>query len=75
MPPAEVGVVGAIESIQAGLDVVLVVGAEVQTTVRPREGADYLARASHYATSGPSTILPSQPCSPAVPKPIKKPMG
>lgn len=45
-----VGVVGAIESIQAGLDVVLVVGAEVQTTVRAREGADYLARASHYAT-------------------------
>jgi acetyl-CoA acyltransferase len=29
---------------------VLVVGAEVQTTVRAREGADYLARASHYAT-------------------------
>jgi len=45
-----VGIVGAIESIQAGLDVVLIVGAEVQTTVRPREGADYLARASHYAT-------------------------
>src|SRR6266850_1798779 len=45
-----VGIVGAIESIQAGLDVVLVVGAEVQTTVRPREGADYLARAAHYAT-------------------------
>jgi hypothetical protein len=45
-----VGIVGAIESIQAGLDVVLVEGAEVQTTVRPREGADYLARASHYAT-------------------------
>ncbi len=45
-----VGIVGAIESIQAGLEVVLVVGAEVQTTVRPREGADYLARASHYAT-------------------------
>src|SRR5215470_1161942 len=45
-----VGIVGAIESIQAGLDVVLVAGAEVQTTVRPREGADYLARASHYAT-------------------------
>ena len=40
-----VGIVGAIESIQAGLDIVLVVGAEVQTTVRPREGADYLARA------------------------------
>jgi len=45
-----VGIVGAIESIQAGLDVVLVVGAEVQTTVRAREGADYLARAAHYAT-------------------------
>lgn len=45
-----VGIVGAIEAIQAGLDVVLVAGAEVQTTVRPREGADYLARASHYAT-------------------------
>ncbi|MBM3223667.1 MAG: hypothetical protein FJZ47_07705 [Candidatus Tectomicrobia bacterium] len=45
-----VGIVGAIEAIQAGLDIVLVVGAEVQTTVRPREGADYLARASHYAT-------------------------
>ena len=45
-----VGIVGAIEAVQAGLDVVLVVGAEVQTTVRAREGADYLARASHYAS-------------------------
>jgi acetyl-CoA acyltransferase len=45
-----VGVVNAIEAIQAGLDAVLVVGAEVQTTVRAREGADYLARAAHYAT-------------------------
>jgi acetyl-CoA acyltransferase len=45
-----VGMVNAIEAIQAGLDVVLVVGAEVQTTVRPREGADYLARAAHYAS-------------------------
>lgn len=45
-----VGLVNAIESIQAGLDVVLVLGAEVQTTVRAREGADYLARAAHYAT-------------------------
>lgn len=43
-----VGIVNAIESIQAGLDVVLIVGAEVQTTVRAREGADYLARAAHY---------------------------
>ncbi len=45
-----VGIVNAIEGIQAGLDVVLVVGAEVQTTVRAREGADYLARAAHYET-------------------------
>jgi acetyl-CoA acyltransferase len=45
-----VGIVNAIEAIQAGLDVVVVVGAEVQTTVRAREGADYLARAAHYAS-------------------------
>lgn len=43
-------VVGAIEAIQAGRDVVLAVGAEAQTTVSAREGADYLARASHYAS-------------------------
>ncbi|GAB4268211.1 MAG: acetyl-CoA acetyltransferase [Deferrisomatales bacterium] len=42
--------VAGVEAIQAGLDVVLVLGAEVQTTVRAREGGDYLARASHYAT-------------------------
>ena len=38
----------AYESIQAGTDVTLVVGAEVQTTVSAREGGDFLARASHY---------------------------
>eukprot|EP00004_Rigifila_ramosa_P014760 TRINITY_DN3383_c0_g1_i1.p1 TRINITY_DN3383_c0_g1~~TRINITY_DN3383_c0_g1_i1.p1 ORF type:complete len:433 (-),score=73.28 TRINITY_DN3383_c0_g1_i1:32-1330(-) len=38
----------AVDAIRAGADVVLVVGAEVQTTVSAREGADYLARASHY---------------------------
>lgn len=43
-------VVGAIEAIAAGRDIVLAVGAEAQTTVSAREGADYLARASHYAT-------------------------
>lgn len=43
-----VGIVAAVDAIQAGLDIVLVVGAEVQTTVRAREGADFLARASHY---------------------------
>jgi acetyl-CoA acyltransferase len=38
----------AIESIQAGTDINLVVGAEVQTTQSARVGGDYLARASHY---------------------------
>ncbi|TVQ90920.1 MAG: hypothetical protein EA397_10505 [Deltaproteobacteria bacterium] len=40
----------AVESIQAGTDVNLVAGAEVQTTASARVGGDYLARASHYAT-------------------------
>ena len=43
-----VGIVSAVDAIQAGLDVALVVGAEVQTTVSAREGANFLARASHY---------------------------
>ncbi|HUJ76880.1 MAG TPA: thiolase domain-containing protein, partial [bacterium] len=43
-------IVSAVDAIQAGLDLVLVVGAEVQTTVKARQGADYLARAAHYAT-------------------------
>ena len=42
-------IVGACEAMQAGYDVCLVVGAEVQTTVSARDGANYLARASHYA--------------------------
>ena len=44
------GVAAAIDAIQAGYDVVLVTGAEVQTTVNAKDGADFLARASHYAT-------------------------
>ena len=43
----------ALESIQAGTDVALVVGAEVQTTVSAREGGDYLARASHSRRQRP----------------------
>lgn len=43
-------VIGAIEAIQSGRDVVLALGAEAQTTVSAREGADFLARASHYAS-------------------------
>ncbi len=37
-----------IDAIRAGVDAVLVVGVEVQTTQSARIGADYLARASHY---------------------------
>ena len=40
--------VAATDAIRAGSDVVLVAGAEVQTTVNARVGADYLARAAHY---------------------------
>lgn len=40
----------ALDAIQAGsANVALVVGAEVQRTVSSRVGAEYLARASHYA--------------------------
>eukprot|EP00993_Chasmostoma_nieuportense_P000910 NODE_1836_length_1362_cov_34.761943_g1744_i0.p1 GENE.NODE_1836_length_1362_cov_34.761943_g1744_i0~~NODE_1836_length_1362_cov_34.761943_g1744_i0.p1 ORF type:complete len:437 (-),score=143.59 NODE_1836_length_1362_cov_34.761943_g1744_i0:50-1318(-) len=38
----------AMAAIQGGVDIGLVVGAEVQTTVSPRVGGDYLARASDY---------------------------
>lgn len=38
----------ACDSLQAGDDVVLVVGAEVQANTSARQGGDYLARASHY---------------------------
>lgn len=43
----------ALDAIQAGSDVCLVVGAEVQTTASARQGGDYLARASHYARQRP----------------------
>lgn len=43
----------AIESIQAGTDVALVAGAEVQTTASARQGGDYLARAAHYKRQRP----------------------
>jgi acetyl-CoA acyltransferase len=41
---------GAIDSLNAGYDVVMAAGGEVQTTVSAREGAGYLARASHWET-------------------------
>ena len=39
-----------VDAIRAGVDVVMVAGVEVQTTADSRTGADYLARASHYAS-------------------------
>jgi acetyl-CoA acyltransferase len=39
----------AVDAIQAGTDIALAVGVEVQTTESARTGGDYLARASHYA--------------------------
>ena len=43
-------VIEGVQAIQAGMNLVLAVGAEVQTTVNAREGGGYLARASHWAT-------------------------
>jgi acetyl-CoA acyltransferase len=43
-------VTSAVEALQAGLDVVMAVGSEVQTSVSARDGAGYLARASHWET-------------------------
>ncbi|MCA9669243.1 MAG: hypothetical protein KC503_26790 [Myxococcales bacterium] len=42
-----------IDAIRAGADVVLVVGAEVQTTVSARDGANFLARAADYKRQRP----------------------
>ncbi|MFM7200621.1 MAG: thiolase C-terminal domain-containing protein [Myxococcota bacterium] len=42
--------VSAIDAIQAGFDAVLVVGAEIQNSANAKVGADYLARAAHYAS-------------------------
>lgn len=39
----------AVESIQAGSDIVLVAGVEVQTSVSAQKGGEYLASASHYS--------------------------
>lgn len=41
------------ESIQAGTDVTIVAGAEIQTTVSARQGGDFLARAAHYRRQRP----------------------
>jgi len=38
-----------VDAIKAGSDLCLVTGAEVQTSAKPRDGAQYLARAADYA--------------------------
>jgi acetyl-CoA acyltransferase len=43
-------VVSCVDAIQAGLDLTLAAGAEVQTTVSARDGAQFLARAAHWET-------------------------
>lgn len=43
-------IVSAIESLQAGHDIALAAGAEIQTSRSARDGAEFLARASHYET-------------------------
>jgi len=41
-------IAAATEAICAGWDVVLVVGVEVETNVRGRDGVEFMARAAHY---------------------------
>jgi len=48
-----IAVSASIDAIQAGWDVLLAVGAEVETNVRGRVGVDYMARAAHYETERP----------------------
>jgi acetyl-CoA acyltransferase len=43
-------VVNAINALEAGSNVVMAAGSEVQTNVSAREGAGYLARAAHWET-------------------------
>lgn len=45
-----IAVTSAVDAIQAGCDVVMALGAEVQTSVSARDGAGFLARASHWET-------------------------
>lgn len=42
-------VLGCAEAIQAGHDVTLAAGVEVENTVRGRDGVEFMARAAHYA--------------------------
>lgn len=48
-----IAVLACIDALQAGRDVVLAAGAEVETNVRGRQGVDYMARAAHYEKERP----------------------
>jgi acetyl-CoA acyltransferase len=48
-----VAIAACIDALAAGRDVVLAVGAEVETNARGRVGVDYMARAAHYETERP----------------------
>lgn len=48
-----IALMSAAEAVCAGHDVVLVAGAECQTTVRAREGGEFLARAAHFKEERP----------------------
>lgn len=48
-----IALLSAAEAVCAGHDVVLVAGAECQTTVKPRDGGEYLARAAHFKEERP----------------------
>lgn len=45
-----IAITAAIDALNAGHDIAMALGAEVQTTASARDGADYLARAAHYAS-------------------------
>ncbi len=48
-----VAVASCVDAIAAGADVALAVGVEVETTLPSEQGADFMARAAHYATQAP----------------------
>lgn len=50
-------IVSAVDAMQAGVDVALVAGVEVETNVRGKDGVEYMARAAHYERS---RAFPSQ---------------
>lgn len=48
-----VAVLACLDALQGSADVCLAAGVEIETTASSREGADFMARAAHYATERP----------------------